>query len=264
MIEKPFSFLIMVGLWILVCTQPVFAGDLPFNETIGGDRNLGQSFSWTVNNASGLADCVYHYAVYDYRDIGENYTYYSPAWGQWFTQSADPGKKYVAIWIRGWLEGTAWFGYGQDRFPVWVWDNMTVQPEPVHMQDLEIGHKGSGRKLPAVIANIENRISRNERGLLTSERYGWKDEIEFNRMEPGRSNAFEGYALYQVPVRVRPDEIRVSGWFGYWGTAVWHLSNITIDQDSIEKQILLEKVAVLKERIEGVRLSDRMAGRGKA
>lgn len=247
--------LLMVSFWILV---PAEASEVQFNTTIAGDRNMGQEYSWTVNNVSGLADVHYHYNVYDYRVIGKTYEYHSPAWGTWFNKSADPGKKYLAVWVRGWLEGTAWYGWDQDRFMVWAWDNWTIKPEPVHMQDVELRKHGSGRRLPAVIRELENRTATLERGLLTSERYGWKDENQMERMEPGRSNAFEGVILYQIPEAAQVEDLRVAGWFGYYGTVIWHLSNITIDQDSIEKKLKAEQAMLARERVMGMRLSDRL------
>lgn len=256
---RPFILIALV----LLCIGTVQASEIPFNETIAGDRNLGQMYTWTVNNASGYADCVYHYAVYDYRVIGVNYTYHSPSWGQWFIQEARPGNVYIAVWVRGWTEGTTWYGYDQGRFPMWVWDNTTIQPEPVHLQDLENGKLHSGKFIPAIIRELENRTAITGKGLLTSERYGWKDNVEHIRMEPGRSNAMDGYLLYQIPVQARPEDLRVAGWFGFFGTPVWNFRNVTIDQASIEKQLIIESEKLKMERVGGMRLSDRQSERAR-
>jgi hypothetical protein len=253
----------MVLLWTMVVMAPVHADEVPFNTSVAGDRNLGQEYTWTVNNASGWADCVYHYTVYDYRIIGDKYTYFSPSWGLWFTQQAGPGKKYLAVWVRGWSEGTTYFSYGQNRFPLFVRD-MTVYPDPVQLQDLEIGSIGSGRHLPVVIKELENNVATIERGQLSTERYGWKDEIELSRMEPGRSNAADGYVIYQVDQSASPEDIRAVGWFGYWGTAIWHLTNTTIDQKSIESEAWKKQMLFRLERAEGRRSADHRPTRARA
>jgi len=241
----------MVAALCLIAVLPAGAQEVPFNTTIAGDRNLGQLYSWTVNNASGYAGCVYHYTVYDYRFIGRSYNFYSESWGSWFRNDAGTGQQYLAVWVRGWVEGTAWYGWDQERFPIWVWSNRTVQPVPVHMQDIEVGKRGSEKYMPAVIREVENRTSTSERGLLTDERYGWKDAIQHNRMEPGYSNRFDGYILYQVPEMAGPGDIRVVGNFGYYGIPIWHLVNVTIDQESIEKEIIQQNEIMKREREAG-------------
>lgn len=268
MTPKALSFCLLASLILISGVLPVQAQEqhkeITFNISIPGDRNLGQEYSWEVKNASGYAGCVYHYTVYDERIIGGNYTYHSPAWGQWFIQDAEPGKKYLAVWVRGWIEGqTTWLGWGQERFPLWLWDNTTVYPEPVHLQDLSVRY-GSDRKLPAVIREIQERMSTTDRGPLTVERYGWKDEKEMGRMEPGRSNAFDGYILYQIPEQAQPEDIRVAGWFGYWGTAIWHLAKSEINQESMEKYRILETDLVNYQKEIGIRLSDRQPDRARA
>jgi hypothetical protein len=264
MIHKSLSFWLLLSICILCIVLPAGAQDVPFNASIPGDRNLNQPFNFKISNTSGYAGVTYHYSVYDYRMIGKNYTYYSPAWATWYQKDAPPGKSYLAVWVRGWSEGTTWYGWGKERFNVWVWGNTTVSPEPVQMQDLDIGKKGSGRRLPVVIKELENRTATYDRGVLTTERYAWKDETELTRMEPGRSNAYDGVILYLVNSTAGPEDLRVAGWFGYWGTGIWHLSNVTIDQQSIEKQIAIDNEQIASEKARGERLSDRQSGREKA
>jgi hypothetical protein len=287
---KLISFFILSSLWIAVCISMPASAGIPFNETIPGDRNIGQNFTWTAYNVSMKADAVYHYTVYDYRDLGDEYHYWSVNWGQWMVQTAQPKKKYFVIWIRGWLEGTAWHGWGSDRFRLWI-GNKSFTAEPVQLQDIAIRNIGkpdqeittavtcplntqapvtvisssgttskagdSGRYLPVVIQELEYQMSRTERGRLTTERYGWKDENEMIRMEPGISNAYDGLMIFQVPDGARPESMVVSGSFWSWGPAFWHLTNTTISQDSAERSHLLESVLTEMERDNGLRLPDK-------
>lgn len=287
---------VMLSIALGILVHPAAADQIAFNETIPGDRNLGQNFTWTAYNVSMNADSVYHYTVYDYREIGDKYHYYSVNWGNWEVQNAEPGKKYFAIWIRGWLEGTAWYGWGSDRFLLWV-GNKSFSAEPVQLQDLPLRNIGkpestiapkitcplntptpsapvissgstkpiqTGRYLPVVIQELEYLTSQNERGRLTTERYGWKDENEMIRMEPGESNAYNGLLLFQIPDSSRPDQMTVSGSFWSWGTAFWHLTNTTIVQDSFERIKQLENIQVKIEKENGLRLPDKEPGRSQA
>jgi len=290
---------VLAALYLIAALMgPAAADPIAFNETLPGDRNLNQNFTWTMNNVSMNADSVYHYTVYDYRILDDHYDYWSVNWGQWIAEPAAKGNQYIAVWVRGYLEGTAYHGWGQDRFYVWI-GNRSIKAEPVKLQDISIRNIGSygrdpvvvtqskcpltadndpeitgtvsdknpassGRYPPAVIKQLENLKARNERGQLTTERFGWKDENEMDRMEPGYSNRFDGPILFQIPNGTRPEDIRVAGWFGYWGTAVWHLTETEIDQDSTERYIQMESILMDLERETGVRLPDKESGRTEA
>ncbi len=278
--------------WIMlaILVHPAAAVPFAFNESLPGERNLAQNFTFTMSNVSGtFANCVYQYTVYDYREIGRNFSYYSVNWGQWFKQDADPGKKFIAVWVRGRMAGTSYIGWGQEFFSAWVWGNQTIKPEPVLMQDIEIGSlkkspmtftkvscnevrvsedltgtdswndNETGRRLPAVIRELDHVMSSAERGTLTRERYGWKDEIEMDRMVPGEM--WDGYILFQVPISATAEDIQIAGNFRAAGAGVWNIRDREIIQDSPEKYIMLESIQLNHERETGIRLPDREPGR---
>jgi hypothetical protein len=235
-----------------------------YNESIQGERNLGQYYTWTVHNASGRVSATYHFTVYDYKEIGNHYDYWSENWAQWFVEVPEPGKKYIAVWIRGDLEGTTWMGWGPERFFVWI-GNQSTGPEKVKMQDVTIGGRGSDRRLPVIIQELENvTTGRSVRGRLTTERYAWKDENELTRMEPGPSNAYDGYLIFKVPENSTISEIRVAGWFGYWGTAYWNLEAKEVHQESLEWYQQMESTQMALERETGIRLPDKPVDRTAA
>lgn len=290
-LSKVITLSLIVIIFYCLFASTANAEPIAFNESLPGERNIGQNFTFTMSNVSGTyARCVYQYTVYDYREIGENFTYYSVNWGQWFKQDAEKGKKYVAVWIRGTMEGTSYFGWGPDFFKLWVWGNQTVLPEPVLMQDIEIANvkrsgktytktgcgdsytvsedlsvadswdgNESGRRLPAVIAETEDLKATTERGQLSRERYGWKDEHELDRMVPGEK--WEGYILYQIPKAATANDIQVAGNFRAAGAAIWNLKERVINQDSAERYRHLESLAIDVQKKTGVRLPDRQPDR---
>lgn len=232
-----------------------------FNVSVPGERNLGQTFTWTIQNVSNQADVTYHFKVYAWRLIGFHYYYYSPSWGQWFIMESRPGFQYLVIWVSGWSEGTTCWGYGPDRFNIWVWGNSTIKPEPVQLQDISVKN-GSELFRPVVILELENR-KMSGGGTLTTEWFGWKEGYELSRLEPGISNAWDGFILYQIPSGAGPEDLRIAGWFGYYGTPVWYLTPHEIRQKSFENW-LIEQVAELKNQvIEGLRSSDRPGTRNR-
>ncbi|MFA4859164.1 hypothetical protein [Methanoregula sp.] len=252
-----FTLVLLLSVLIL----PVMASEeIPFNSTISGDRNIEQVYTWQVQNVSGLADIGYHFEVYDYRDLGSNYTYWSKAWGKWEKHYATPGTRFIAVWVNGWTEGTTWIGWGPDRFNMWIWGNTTIKPLPTHLQDMPITY-GSERYRPVVIAELENR-TRQDGSWLPSEWYGFKDGQELDRAEPGLSNSVNGFILYEVPVIAKIPDLRVAGWFGYYGTAIWYLTPQKIIQNSFER-IQADDIKLIQVQKEiGLRVSDSIT-RGK-
>ena len=288
---------------IASCLMPIASAEpVPFNASIGGDRNLNQPFTFTMENVSGTyASAVYQYAVYDYRIIDGHYNYFSVNWGDWYKFYADPGMKYLIVWVRGNMDGgTSYFGWGQDRFRAWV-GNEVFTPDKVLMQDIpirnsrasqsepvqqdtgdplscccmqtpepdtepiEYNYAGnplrSQRRLPAVILETENLKARFGRGQLTTERYGWKDEFELDRHEPG--STWDGFLMFQIPFDAKPEDIQIAGWFRNYGTAVWNLVDREIDQDSAERYHASEVVLLELEREIGLRLPDRADEEGR-
>jgi hypothetical protein len=70
--------------------------------------------------------------------------------------------------------------------------------------------------------------------------------------------------LYQIPASAQPEDIRIAGWFGYWGTAVWYLTKKEISQDNMERYRIMESEVMQIQKNVGQRISDRQSERGRA
>jgi len=207
-------------------SEPIKKPEIPktiFNPLLSGDRNLGKELTWKISNVSGgYANVTFHVNVYDYRVLGLTYTYYSNEWGQWFTRIADPGKKFMMIWVRTSSEGTTWYPWDTDSFHIWVWSNTTIEPDKTPMNDLPIKY-GSEKYRPITIKEVQD-LTRADGSLLSREWYGYAGNEKLVRQEPGLSNAWEGMILTQIPVGAEPEDIRILGWFDYYGYGVWYLT----------------------------------------
>lgn len=254
--------LILLGILLLAAGPAAASPAAVFNSSIPGERNIGQEFTFSIDNVSMRADVVYHYTVYSSRALGDHITYWSKAWGTWFTDQAPAGYQYLAVYVRAWTEGTTVWGYGSDRFYVWYIDQ-SIGALPVKLEDLPIRYK-SEKYRPAVIQELENRYEPGI-GLLPSEPYGWKDGQELTRMEPGLSNAWDGPILYLIPDSAGLRDLRVAGWFGdYRGTAVWWITEHEIRQASFESWLSEQTRILEQQRKENLRVSDREPDRGRA
>lgn len=223
-----------------------------FNPLLSGDRNLGNELTWKISNVSGgYANVTFHVNVYDYRILGLSYTYYSNEWGQWFTKTASPNKKFMMIWANVESEGTTWYPWEIDRFNVWIWSNTTIKPDPTPLNDLPVKY-GSDHYRPITIKEVQD-LTRPDGSLLSREWYGYAGNEKLVRQEPGSSNAWDGMILTEIPYNAEPEDIRVIGWFDYYGYGVWYLTKhdglIQVKSPyMIEPQKKIEPVKMLEIR----------------
>lgn len=263
---NPNKICILIGLTLVflfatiaVIDQPVSAAEtdsISFNENYPGDRNAGQYFTWQVNNSSGLANVTHHYTVYDWKMLQPDQPdhWYSDSWARWNNQSPEKGNKYLFVWILGYTTGTTTWGYGDNRFFAWI-GNRSYSPDPILLADAKRGN--TPRYEPVIIGETVNHTTPKDL-IYSWGPYGWKDGIELDRIEPGKNSGFNGYLKFQIPNATAPEDIRIAGWFGYWGTATWNIIPQNITQAKpIEKTI--EPIPTG----EGERLSDNEMDRGR-
>jgi len=271
---KPNAIILLIAAVLLIAPAsayypdvviPSSSGFLPaFNASFPGERNAGQWYEFRIDNVSGLADVKYHFTVYD-AQIRDSYEYRSDAWGQWWTETPAPGKKFLFVWICGYSEGTTWWGWGADRFALWI-DGVSIASEPVIVSDIGKVNRGdswSAKVPPRTIRFMENRSSYQD-FTYSQDAYGYREGIEQGRMEPGKSNAMNGYLIFQVPRNSNLKDIQVAGWFGYFGTATWNLKPVPFTQDSPEYLTIKEREKIAEEIVHGQRLRDGIDWRKKA
>jgi hypothetical protein len=254
-------FFLICSLCLIGVAMPCLAVEMPkFNTTLDGERNIGTPYEFTIPNVSGLKDAVYTVNTVTYR-ILENYTYYSVSWGQRFMEFPAPGKKFLFVWVRIDETGTSWWGWGQDRFFVWLWGNQTVKPEPVIMIDTDGEFKNgihTSNVTPRMIYDIQN-ITGPDGYPVPDDVFGYHDGEEMDRITPGQP--FEGYIIYQIPASIQPEDIRVAGWFRNFGTAYWNLVNRTVIQNSVEMSRYRDLEEITAQHRAGIRFSDKYVQR---
>jgi len=236
-------------------TYPLDGKGPAFNASAPGERNAGQWYDFSLQNVTGYQDVVYHFTVYD-AEIKDSYEYRSDSWGQWWTQEPDRGKKFLFVWICGWSEGTTWIGWGSERFFAWV-DRLSITPESVIFSDIRMVRRGSTLTSdvpPRTIRWLEENKTSYLDFPWSDDAYSFMDGVQMIRQEPGKSNAMQGYLIYQVPEITELKDIRIAGWFGYYGTAWWNLEQKTFVQNSTElnRQTRIEQLQ--EERLTGKRM----------
>jgi hypothetical protein len=227
-----------------------------FNASFPGERNAGQWYDFSIANVSGDKDVTYHFTVYD-AQFRDDYEYRSDAWGQWWTESPAQDKKFLFIWICGYSEGTSWWGWGPDRFSLWI-NGSRIDPEPVIISDIGKVRRGMGwssQVPPRTIRFMENRTSYQD-FTYSQDAYGFRDGIEQTRMESMKSNAWNGYLIFQVPRTSTFKDMQILGWFGNSGSAWWNLELCEIVQESPEYLEVQLREKITYEISNGARLRE--------
>lgn len=162
-------------------------------------------------------DLILHATVYDYR-ILDYYHYHSPSYG---TYSFDihrpyPGFKYMFIYVNVYSDTDA-DPYGFDR------KNWVVQyKEHVYYYDweydptkwiYELQHDMNYNGESAVGPYGYRIVQEPGTGIITAEQLGW--------IYKGRSNAWDGYIIFEIPVEAEEKDLKVGANFANIGGYAW-------------------------------------------
>ena len=244
---------LLLGAIILAAVASAIASAVPFNETRDGLRNLGDPYTFNLSIDFGRDFARYHVVAYDYRILGPTIRVYSTSWGQDLNVSAPSGMEYLAVWVRTWTEGSSSWGYPAGSF--YLFDRGTMVPADPVLLDDRPKTTDSTYFPPADIEETYHCID-DKNGVLPAERYGYTGGWSWSEMDPGLSNRWDGYILYEIPAGEDPADLQVAGSFPT-GTPFWTLSG-NITYRSIEEDTVLAAIARVQDEIRaGLRISDK-------
>jgi hypothetical protein len=185
-----------------------------------GGHDMGEDFSWRRDDVSGSKDLLMHASVYGYR-IEPTYQWWSVSWGQYFTQVPNEGMKYLFVYVKIWMEGnsTNWdpriYGFDTSHFLVQI-DNHLYQADPEYVPPIRI-------KELEEVWNKGNVSRIGPFGCLRINDHGLESCIGGQWVRMGDENGLDGFIVYQVPEKTRPEDISVLGQFRGFGSAWWSL-----------------------------------------
>jgi len=185
-----------------------------------GGYNMSQWFSWRRDDVSGLKDMLVHVTIYRAKFL-PNYRYWSVSWGRYYWQAAPKGSKYLAIFPCMYMDGKdqtydpRMFGMGQDHFYLQYKDQV-IQPDTDYRPPNRIKEFEEYWDLSGTVRTGPYGYYRDNRG-------GNETAQDLGYLRMGRSNAWDGYILYRVPVDARMEDLKVLGRFDGFGYAWWEL-----------------------------------------
>lgn len=179
---------------------------------------LGNYFEWLRYNVTFEKDLHVKTMVYDYRFL-DTLTEWWYEWGRYFTIYPEAGKKFLII-----------FPYMEMVGPNQTWDPRMYGMNQDHwfiQYGGELIRPDSNYELCTRIQELENTFEYNDAVRVQSFGYDWQGGREscYNQhwLRWGKSNAWDGYIVYQVPVDAKPEDLKVVGNFESFGTAWWKL-----------------------------------------
>ena len=192
-----------------------------------GGLYLTEEYPISRSNVSGLKNLNADVSVYAYRFLDAYNESAADTWGTdfYWLRTPDPGQKFLFVFVKFEMLGTS--GYNDPR--MWGFDShhFAVQYRGRIIQE------DSGVTKCVLIKEMENTFTSNDEARIID--YGKLrvedmqtptngiscDDLGFLRM--GKSNAWDGYIIYQVPADATEKDLVVLGAFNGFGDAWWYL-----------------------------------------
>jgi len=150
--------------------------------------------------------------------INDTYRWFSPEDNQYSTKVAPAGKKYLFVFISMLCRGTDRAPLPQQNNIYVLYDNAIISHDPAHA--LPTKNPDSS---PKVIRIGEIEFSKKRLATEYVEDFGYSHGLRLGYINPGESNAVDGYIIYEVPASLTPENAYVSIVMPQGDTAIWKL-----------------------------------------
>jgi hypothetical protein len=150
--------------------------------------------------------------------MNDSYRWFSPDDNQYYTKIAPYGKKYLFIFIWMVCQGTDRAPLPQQNNIYVLYDNAIISHDPTH--PLPTKNPDSS---PKVVRIGEIEFSKKRLDSEYIEDFGYSHGLRLGYINPGVSNAVDGYIIYEVPLSLTPEKAYVSIVLPEGDTANWKL-----------------------------------------
>jgi hypothetical protein len=150
--------------------------------------------------------------------INDTYRWFSPDDNQYYTKVAPAGKKYLFVFLSMVCKGTDRAPLPQQNNIYVLYDNAIISPDPTHA--LPTKYPDSS---PKVVRIGEIEFSKNRFNTELIEDFGYSHGQRLGYINPGESNAVDGYVIFEVPASLEPENAYISIVMPQSDTAIWKL-----------------------------------------
>ena len=200
------------------------------SEYTPGLRTPGQWFSWRQENASGTRATQCHFTVYDRKFIDGPYHAWIIMEQAYRLQYPPSGMKWLVVWANRWCEDGSQDSWSVPPTDIVVsYQGQQFLPSPILYERTSSGPETAARVCETQSHSTLSAIEEYRKGgaTLTLDPYGFQDGYSLEKVQAGRSNAWDGWIIYAVPAETDLSELRVTGDFGANGSVSWYLVNRT-------------------------------------
>lgn len=150
--------------------------------------------------------------------INDTYRWFSPDDSQYYTKVAPTGKKYLIVFILMVNKGTDRAPLPQQNNIYVQYNNAIIPSDPSHILPSK-----NPDSLPKVVRIGEIEFSKKRFNSEYIEDFGYSHGMKLGYINPGESNAVEGYIIYEVPASLKPENSYLSIAMPESDTATWKL-----------------------------------------
>lgn len=199
--------------------EPVYAPDYSNCDAATNCYHVGEWHHMYIPEVQGDGiDLVLHATVYDWKIIDGPYHYHSVTQGTRAFADHYPysGFKYLIVMVNVYSDTDAnpygfkrsdWVVQDRDRIYYYDWDY-----DPTkwiwELQD-RFSYDRSTAVQPYGYRIVQERIT----GIITAQ--------ELGQIYKGRSNAWDGFIIYEIPIEARPQDIKIGANFANIGGYSW-------------------------------------------
>lgn len=195
-----------------------------------GKKDLGEYYTWHRDNVSGQKDMTVSVTVYAYRFFSR-YEWWSPQNGRYYWQFPAAGKKYLVVFAQIYMHGNdpsqdPRYYVGDEPWDRWKiqYNQTLIDADETYVKSIRIAELEETFTL-----NDDDRVkpwgyfwhnygysSNEDRRGVVAEPYTW--------LRMGRSNAIDGYIIFEVPDNALPEDLKVLSQWDTFGHPWWQLS----------------------------------------
>lgn len=212
---------------VTVLVTPTPDGHIYFaSEYQNGTRLLQRPFTFIRYDALGYQDMKVTTIVYDYMSF-EKLHWFNPAQYKYYEYTpSEPDRKFLLIFVTVFMDNiagddTRMWSFNRSAFA--VFDGMNTfrpieYPYQLRFKELENTKTFDKSTLVQAFKSLREYSSGAELRESAGE---YNDEIYYLR--GGKSNAIDGYLLFEIPKNDNPEQLLVLGQFYVFGSAQWRL-----------------------------------------
>lgn len=214
---------------IIVTVTPTPDGKLYFaNEYESGIRKIKRPFSFFREDVSGKQDLSVHTVVYNYQVLNSFHWFNPSDYKYYIEYPSDDSKKFLFVFVQSYMDDVignynGLWAFDENHFAV-QYDNRLYYPLKDFSKEIRIKEFEETFTLnDDYRVGYYSTIKYYERGHPQTAGETFEEQTY---LKSGKSNALDGYLIYEIPKEAKEENLIVTASFNSFGYAQWVLKPI--------------------------------------